>query len=91
MEIARRIVESAGEKVSEALARLTLRKRTQVVAADLRRTHKRRQRAAFRAARGGSGYCCPRCHTWHPTPEARKTCRESHWRTKGADAGKAVA
>lgn len=35
-------------------------------------------KAALRADPGVSGYCCPKCHVWHATPEARKACRNQH-------------
>ncbi len=76
--LAAAIVESLGEKVSEAWAGLSRRQRIMRTRRDLRRREKQEKRAAFLAAPGVSGYCCPRCHRWLPTPEARRECRLSH-------------
>lgn len=72
--------------------RLTRRQQTQVVQKQDRRADRVARRKAGRAAlaRGHAGYCCPKCHTWHPTPEARKACREEHRRAAEA-ARQAVA
>jgi hypothetical protein len=32
----------------------------------------------------GLPYCCPKCHRWHPSPEARLACRKSHKKQKQA-------
>lgn len=57
-----------------------------------RRAAKASAKKAARAAPGMSGYCCPKCHTWHPTPEARKACKEEHVRVAlAAQQAQAVA
>lgn len=44
-----------------------------------------------RGASGASGYCCPKCHTWHPTPEKRRECRAEHVRAEKAEAARKEA
>ncbi len=44
-----------------------------------------------RGAPGTFGYCCPRCHTWYPTPAARKECRDEHRRAAEAEAARKAA
>lgn len=58
--------ESLTTKAKKAITRRRARKEEKTAA-----------RAALRAS-GITGYCCPKCWTWHPTPDARRTCRESH-------------
>ncbi len=46
-----------------------------------RRSERQREKVLARATplTVVSGYCCPRCHRWWPTPAERAECRESHW------------
>lgn len=74
--------------------RLTRRQQTQVVQKQDRRADRVARRRASRAALAGgqSGYCCPKCHTWHATPEKRAKCRAEHRRAaEAAAAREAVA
>lgn len=57
--------------------RLTTRAKKAVLRKQERRRERDVARKAFKDA-ATSGYCCPKCFTWHPTPEARKACRLSH-------------
>lgn len=57
--------------------KLTTQAKKAIVRRQERRAEKKANRAALRAA-GTSGYCCPKCFTWHGTPWARAACRLSH-------------
>jgi hypothetical protein len=71
------------QKISEWFDSLTTRAKKAVLRRQSRRAEKATNRAAFLSA-ATSGYCCPKCFTWHPTPEARRDCRLSHHMKKGA-------
>ncbi len=73
----------------EALPR---RRRLMLLRGAAFRTAKEQAKAELAAAPVPSGYCCPTCHTWHPTPEARKACKEEHVRVAlAAQQAQAVA
>lgn len=57
-------------------SKLTTRAKRAVVCHQERRDLKAIRRAAPKQTT--SGYQCPKCWRWHPTPEARKACRVSH-------------
>lgn len=71
------------QEVRERVAALPPRRRLNLFRSVARKQLKADSKAAARGAPATSGYCCPKCHTWHPTPEARKACRASHRAPEG--------
>lgn len=73
-------LSDAKRALAERLARAPRR----VQRGFLRRMARRHEKAAHKAELAAAesvaagSYCCPKCHTWHPTPEARRECRLSH-------------
>lgn len=71
------------QEVRERVAALPPRRRLNLFRAVARKQLKADSKAVARAAPPAAGYCCPKCHTWHPTPEARRACRGSHRAPEG--------
>jgi hypothetical protein len=66
------------QELRERIAMIPRRRRLGMLRNAAARDSKDQAKATARAAPPPAGYCCPKCHTWHPTPEARKACRISH-------------
>lgn len=86
--IATDAIHAARTKVGKALAaakrKLSEREERRQTQIRVRRVSRRVTREEYleELATGngteGKGFCCPRCHTWRATAEARNECRRLH-------------